>query len=312
MNKLDPGVVSVQDSRVLMGTIINITLIAENRKAGEEAVNRSFQEMERLVAIFDHHNSDSLLSRLNQEGELYDAPSEMLQVINQALSYSEMTGGAFDITIKPLVDLYRSYLANSMGLPAKKAVEGVLDLIDYRRVVINGSTIELAKPGMEITLDGIAKGYIIDQEIQLLKRLGYQNVLAEAGGDLYSSGVNENRSPWRIAVKPPRKTLAGFITKFEVQDQGIATSGDYFQSFIEDFSQHHILDPRTGYSNQELASATVIGKSAVICDGLATALMVIGATDGINLVEGLPGVEAYLVRKNMEIIQTTGMHKYSA
>ena len=115
---------------------------------------------------------------------------------------------------------------------------------------------------MGITLDGIAKGYIVDEGVAVLKQAGFDNILVEAGGDLAASGLKEAALPWQIGIQAPRQGHSSLLGKFAVRDQAIATSGDYMQPFTPDLSQHHILDPRAGYSAPELASATVVAPSA--------------------------------------------------
>jgi thiamine biosynthesis lipoprotein len=167
-----------------------------------------------------------------------------------------------------------------------------------------GKRVTFAHPGMAVTLDGIAKGYIVDAGIEVLKQRGFADVLVEAGGDLLASGQKEQDTPWQIGIRSPRTAQGGLLASFSVENRAVATSGDYMQSFTADLSQHHILDPRTGYSAPELASATVTAPTATLADGLATATMVLGPKAGLRLVESLPGCKAYLVLKDLEIVKT--------
>ena len=130
-------------------------------------------------------------------------------------------------------------------------------------------------------------------------------MIVEAGGDLLASGAKDDQSLWKIGVQSPRSTTNGLLTKMELRNQAAATSGDYLNTFTADLSQHHIIDPLTGHSSPELASATIVGKSALEADALATGIMVLGVSQGLALVESLPGVEAYLVTKELEIHQSS-------
>jgi thiamine biosynthesis lipoprotein len=161
---------------------------------------------------------------------------------------------------------------------------------------------------MSITLDGIAKGYIVDQGVAVLKDFGFQDVLVEAGGDLLASGEKSPSSLWKIGIKSPRQEQGGIIARFSIRDRAVATSGDYLQPFVRDLSQHHLLDPRTGYSSPRLASASVLAKTATFADGLATAVMVLGPEAGLALIEELSGCEAYLVTKNLQTFQSKGFN----
>jgi thiamine biosynthesis lipoprotein len=177
--------------------------------------------------------------------------------------------------------------------------------VDYRHIDCDTRKISFHQSGMSITLDGIAKGYIIDEAVAVLKEYGFYNVMVEAGGDLIGLGEKAPRTPWKIGLQSPRSGIGDFLAIFNLQDQALATSGDYMQPFTPDFSNHHILDPSSGVSSRELASASVFAPSAALADGLATALMVMG-TSGLQVLEYLPGCQAYLVTKDMQVLTTPG------
>jgi thiamine biosynthesis lipoprotein len=218
-----------------------------------------------LESILSRHRADSELSTLNREGRLRNASDPLLDVIAQARQISDLSNGAFDITIKPLVDLYQADHAQG-ALPGETAVSTTKQLVNYKNIHIEGKTISFAKPGMSITLDGIGKGYIVDAGTAVLRELGFVNVMVEAGGDLMAMGTKEANQPWRIGVQPPRSDTR--MTVVGLQNQAAATSGDYMQPFAADLSQHHIIDPRTGYSAPELASVTITAPSVMLADGL--------------------------------------------
>ena len=160
---------------------------------------------------------------------------------------------------------------------------------------------------MAVTLDGIAKGFIVDAGTAVLKGLGYGNVFVEAGGDLMASGTKENDLPWKVGIRSPRGVQGEILAKLNLTNQAAATSGDYFQYFTPDLENHHIIDPRIGRSAPELASASVVSDSAMLSDALATALMVMGPEAGLSLIETIPGVEAYLISKDLKVWKSTGL-----
>jgi thiamine biosynthesis lipoprotein len=159
---------------------------------------------------------------------------------------------------------------------------------------------------MGVTLDGIAKGYIVDQGLMTLRQWGFSNTLVEAGGDLAATGVRAPGIPWRIGIQAARERGAEIVRSFSVTDQAVATSGDYLQAYSADLGLHHILDPQKGISSPELASATVIADSGAVADALATALMVMGSQRGLALIESLPSCEAYLVGKDLRVWHSPG------
>jgi thiamine biosynthesis lipoprotein len=288
--------VTVRDTRLLMGTIINMAVVAPSEGAGQDAIEAAFGEMARLIGIFDHRQPSASLAKLNKNGRLASAPPELSEVLACAVRYGDLTGGAFDVTIKPVLD------AVAAGrLPAKAK-----DLVDYRKIRMDGSNVELAQAGMAVTLDGIAKGYIVDKAVDVLDGLGFVNVLVEAGGDLRGLGAASDH-PWRVGVQDPRDADdGGLLTSFDLDPAAAATSGDYRNAFTADRSVFHIIDPASGASPGELASATVLAPSAVDADALSTSLMVLGAKHGLRLVSHLRGVEAIVVTRDWAVMRSSG------
>lgn len=294
------GAVTLSESKFLLGTVINLTIIANEHQEGKQVINKTFAEIERLSKIFSRFDSASELSRLNRQGLIENPSAELLEVMRQSLRWGRLTRGAFDITVKPVLDLYeQAYELNT--LPPDSAIEQALKLVDYHHIALNDSRISFAHKGIGITLDGIAKGFIIDEAAQLLKSTGYLNVLVEVGGDLYASGKKEDRD-WSVGVKAPAAN--GVVTRFNLANRAAATSGDYQQAFTPDRQLHHILDPRTGCSPLEISSATIIASSALEADALATAAIVLGSSEATKLIESLDGFEAYLIAKSGKVSHT--------
>jgi thiamine biosynthesis lipoprotein len=287
----------VTATRLLMGTVVNLTIVGDNPAAAQTAIEATLNRMADLEAQLSRHRPDSQLSRLNRDGQMSRAGQPLLEVLAQARQLSILSDGAFDVTIKPLVDLYQHYHTTVHTLPPDDEIERTLARVNYRQVRIEGQRVWFGQPGMSITLDGLAKGYIVDAGVAVLKQAGFANVLVEAGGDLVAAGQKSPQEPWQIGVKPPRPAQSGLLNSFDVRDRAVATSGDYMQAFSPDLRQHHILDPRTGYSAPELASATVIAPSAMLADGLATAAMVMGSQATREMINHLPGCDPYLVTK---------------
>jgi thiamine biosynthesis lipoprotein len=293
----------VSATRLLMGTVVNLTIVSDDRVAAQSAIETTLARMSELESVLSRFQPESQLSQLNRSGHLDDTSPALLGLITQAQTLSNLSGGAFDITVKPLVDLYQRHQAENGELPPAAEIEAALALVDYRQIQVDGAQIAFAQPRMSITLDGIAKGYIVDEGVSVLKALGFDNVLVEAGGDLLASGQKSAEEAWQIGVQSPRKAQSGLLEKLAVKDKAVATSGDYMQAFSADMRQHHIIDPRTGYSAPELAGATIMAPSAMLADGLATAVMVLGSQDGLALVEKLSGCSAYLADKNLKVFK---------
>ena len=293
--------VTVSETRILMGTIINLAVVAESKSQGEHAVAATFAELERQIAIFTHRIGESPVAVLNASGVLTDPPAELVEVLRLANAISIKTGGAFDVTVKPLIDLYQQAQPD---LPAADAVRAALALVDYKNLLVSDDEVAFALPGMAITLDGIAKGYIVDAGVAQLRKLGFENVFVEAGGDLMASGQKAAQTPWKVGVQSPRQSQEGIIASFGVNDQAVATSGDYMNYFSADLGSHHILNPHSGFSSPYLSSATIVAPTCAQADALATALMVMEQRAAIEVVDGMSDVEAVLVTKELEILSS--------
>jgi thiamine biosynthesis lipoprotein len=292
----EPAVVS--DSRLLMGTVINLTLVAENEKQGWDAIAAAFDAMGKLTSVFNFRETSSELYLLNQAGRLDQPSPELIDILEKAKYFGDISDGAFDITVLPVLDAYRA------GQPVTNVQ---LALVDYRKILVQNDRVQFENAGMQVTLDGIAKGRVVDGGVSALAAIGFKNILVEAGGDLLASGAHPDGDSWKIAIAHPRPSGENkWLTSFRARNQAVATSGDYLNAFTPDFSQNHIVDPRSGLSPVELASATVIAPSVTEADALSTTMMVLGVKKGLALVERLPGVETLLVKKDLTIYRSPG------
>ena len=294
----------VSETRLLMGTVINIKAVGLDPKLASEAINASFARMSAHESVLSRFLPESQLSELNQAGAMKDPHPALLSVLQQSQELSQLTDGAFDITINPLLALYQS----NETLPSDAEIQQALELVDYRKLNISTQTVGFQEAGMSITLDGVAKGFIVDEGVAELENFGFTNVMVEAGGDLMALGEKAPASPWKIGLQAPRAEMGNLLTTMPVENQAVATSGDYMQTFTADLANHHIIDPRSGYSSPELASVSVVAPSVMLADGLATSVMVMGEA-GLNLIEKMPDCEAFAVTKNALVLRTSGFRE---
>jgi len=287
----------IQTTRLLLGTVANITLITDRADAAQAAIEATFSTMAVLESVMSRFRTDSQLSHLNRSGDLRDSHPALVDVLQRALHFGALTGGAFDVTVEPVLALYRHH-ALTGGLPATDEVARLRALVNFRDIDVSADRIHLRQPGMAITLDGIAKGYIIDQGAHELRRRGFEQVLVELGGDMQAQGMAGDR-PWQVGLQAPRDSMIDrALGVAQLRDCALATSGDYMQAFTPDFRLHHILMPGTGASPLELSSASVIAPTACDADALATAAIVLGADKTLTLLARLPDVEGLLVGKD--------------
>jgi thiamine biosynthesis lipoprotein len=264
-----------------MGTLVKITAVHESLELTEESVGLAFQEMDRLVKLLDRYDSSSALSHLNAERAIKHPPPELLTVLSKALAYHSVTGGAFDPTVQPLVDLFRS------KVPTDSEVIEARRKVACRAVDVNARVIRLYRPGVGITLDGIAKGYVVDSMAAAMLKCGVENFLIDAGGDIRCAGFREDGMVWQIGVQDPQKHVA-LPDIIGLADGAVATSGGYERYFDRERTYHHLIDGRTGRSPQTCQSVSVVAPTAIAADALATSLFVMGPQRAINFIETLP------------------------
>ena len=227
---------------------------------------------------------DSELSRFNQApaGTRMEVSPALAEVVGKALQISELSGGAFDVTVGPLVNLWGfGPDGRIMEAPAAEKVADLLERTGYRKLSLEGNW--LAKQGDQyVDLSAIAKGYGVDRLAALLEQAGIGNYLVEIGGELRASGRKPNGDEWRIAIESPVAGERDVERVISVSDLGIATSGDYRNYFEENGQRFsHTIDPRTGYPiRHKLASVTVLRDSCMEADALATTLTVLGEQAG--------------------------------
>ncbi len=295
----------VEGLRIRMGTPVSIAAIHPDARGAREMVDSAFAEMERLEGILSRHRSETPLSRLNRTGRLEKAPAELLHVLGWALEYAERSQGAFDPSVAPLLELHRESFARTGGAPDATEVRRILARVDYRSVNVVGPSVRLLRPGMALTLDGIAKGYIVDRTREILESAGAEAVLVDGGGDLASHGTPRPGLPWEVGIRDPERR-DGVLHVARLRNGGLATSGDYVQSFTPDRRHHHIVDPRTGRSPEGLSSVSVVTGSALHADALSTATFTLGPEEGLRFLERTPGAEGLLVTKEGERLRTRG------
>lgn len=306
-----PPTETIIHSRLLMGTVVEITFPNGNHNA-EEAAQAAFKEIERLEAIFSSYRSDSEISKITAsagKAQIKVSP-EVMEVVKIAIKVASLSKGAFDPTFGPLGTIWRK--ARKTKTPPDAALlADAARLVDFTSISIDtdssgAPTIGLDINGMSINLGGVAKGYIVGSAARKLTAFGIKEAIVKAGGDMYIFG-DHSGSPVKIGIKDPRKKGALFGT-VSVTGGSISTSGDYERYFIKDgIRYHHIIDPGTGYPAKGSASVTIVSTEPTLSDSLSTAVFIMGPRAGMALVESLDGVEAVIIDKELKVGISTGL-----
>ncbi|HKJ54205.1 MAG TPA: FAD:protein FMN transferase [Gammaproteobacteria bacterium] len=288
----------------LMGTRITIDLWQDDAALAARCSDRIVAEMQRIEALMSTYRDDSEITRINNEAatKTVEISSEMAHLIERSIHFSKLSGGVFDITYASVGYAY-DYREHKQ--PSDETVAEKLPAIDYRHIELEGNRIHFARPGVRIDLGGIAKGYAVDRSIDIARQCGISRAMISAGGDSRIIGDRGGR-PWMIGIRHPRDP-AGIALRLPLSDSAISTSGDYERFFIADGKRvHHIIDPHTGRSAGASWSATVIGPDAMTTDALSTTIFIMGADDGLALIENLEGFDAIVIDSGGKVHYSSG------
>jgi FAD:protein FMN transferase len=297
----EPQKVERKDSA--MGTSLHFiayTTEQVDRARAELAIDAAITEMRRLEAILSEWRDDSEVGRINlQAGQWVHVGPETAEVIEKSLWAGRVSEGTFDITFQAMSGVWRfgSAQTRAPALPSPAEVTKLRALIDYRKVELDskGSRVRIPK-GRKIGLGGIAKGYIVDRAVAILRRAGLTAFLVQAGGDLYGAGHKPDGAPWISGIQDPRAAQGAFFAAIELEDHAFSTAGDYARSFVLDGKRyHHIIDPRTGYPATASRSVTVHAPDAVTADMIDDAVFILGPEKGMKLAASLPDVGVVIV-----------------
>jgi thiamine biosynthesis lipoprotein len=293
--KFNRKMYKVSRTRIAMGTFVTMTLIHSSKDQAEEAIGMAFQEIDRLTGLMNRFDDQTAIGRLNREGLLKEIPPEVAGVIGKGLEYYRLSRGSFDMTVKPVVDLFRAKADSRKKLDLnEEELEEVLHLVGSDKIELNGRVIRFKKPGMGITLDGIAKGYIVDRASRILVKHNIENHLINAGGDIRTMGIRQDEKPWTVAIQDPRKKRE-YPDIIHMSDAAIATSGNYEVYFDREKMFHHIVNPQTGLSPQTNTSVSVMAPTTMEADVLSTSVFVMDPGQGVSFINSLPLCECLVI-----------------
>lgn len=300
----------VKRTRVLMDTVVEITLFNEgDAKKSDEAIGAAFNEISRLENLLGRHQKESDIWKINENpGQAIKVSPETMEVISDALGFSKISGGAFDITIGKLIELW-NFEGNREIPPDRDDIVKALEGTGASSVEIDTSSASVKTHNdVHLDLGGIAKGYIIDKAGKVLLEKGIKDFIINAGGDMIIRGKKGGK-PWRIGIQHPRNK-GEVIAHIDIEESetAIVTSGDYERFFIYDGKRyHHLLSPVTGYPADELMSVTIKAKNVETADAISTAVFIMGPKEGIKLIESLEGIEGMLIDKDRNILISKGL-----
>ena len=258
---------------------------------------------EKYDTMFSATNTDSELYKLNHaNGQPFTVSSETANLIQEGIHYSELSGGAFDLTIEPVSALW-DFKADKPTVPSSDAIAQAVSHVDYTKVDIQDNTVTLEDPEAGIDLGAIAKGYIADQVKTYLKKQGIKHAIINLGGNVDVIGTKPDGSKYNIGIQKPFDESGEAITSVQLKDQTVVTSGIYERYFKKNGKlYHHILDPRTGYPcENNLYSVSIITDSSTKADALSTTCFLLGYEKGMELIQSMDGVEAIFITDDEKV-----------
>ncbi|MFZ5504320.1 MAG: FAD:protein FMN transferase [Pseudomonadota bacterium] len=291
----------------IMGTAIAVDLWADERAAGQAAIDAVIAEMHRIDCAMSPHKPESELSRINRDAGHMAVPlsAEMAALIGRAIEFSRWSDGAFDISYASVGQLY-DYRAGIA--PDEAALAAARAAIGWQQLLLDprAGTLRFGRPGMRIDLGGFAKGHAVDRCIAILRAHGIAHAMVSAGGDSHVLGDRRGR-PWMIAVRDPRRE-DGVVAVLPLQDAAVSTSGDYERYFDKGgVRHHHLIDPRTGRSPAGVRSVTIVADDGLTTEALSKTVFVLGAQRGMALINTLPGVDAVVVDAAGQLHHSAGL-----
>lgn len=301
--------VSQRKSFFLMDTLVEVEIFSDKSSA-QVAFDKVLATISELEEVLSSHLPGSDIAKLTAKAGIEPLPVSpvTLEVIDLSLDYAQRTGGAFDITVAPILSLY-DFSSALKQRPTAAQLDEKLPLVDWRRIKLDhdAGTVFLTERGMQVDLGGVAKGFIVDRCLDALRESGIDTGLVNAGGDAGFLSAKPDGSPWRVGIKNPDhpETLFALV---EIGCGAVATSGDYERCFIADgITFHHIIDPRTGLPADKSRSVTILADRVSVADLLATAVFVLGPDQGLALIESLPNVEAVIWDADDAVHHSSGL-----
>ena len=290
-----------------MGTEVSVYLWSDDPEAGRLALEEVFSEAARIDRLMSTYKDESEISKINREAAQAPvvAGDELFRLIQRSLDISVLTRGAFDITYD---SVGQHYDFRERRRPDAATVEAERPFIDYQLVTLDRAarTVSFGQEGVRINLGGIAKGYVVERGVDMLRNAGVRHAIVTAGGDSRLLGDRRGR-PWMIGIRDPREDGEVAIS-IPLADEAVSTSGDYERYFEEEgIRYHHIIKPSTGEPATGVHSATVFGPDAVLTDALSTAVFVLGVDRGLTLIGTLPDYESIVIDAAGRVYYSDGL-----
>jgi thiamine biosynthesis lipoprotein len=302
-------------SETEMGLPFRIVLYAKDSAKAQRASDAAFARIKQLNDVLSDYDSDSELSKLSRtsgSGHAIRVSDDLWNVLVQAQFFSEKSRGAFDVTVGPVVNLWR-YARRVKQMPDPVKLQKARKAVGYKNIHLNRKlhTVELLVPDMRLDVGGIGKGYALDEALKVLRTNSVDHALVSGGGDMAVGDAPPGKDGWKVELS---KIETNAPTEFVlIKNCGLATSGDTFQRLeINGKRYSHIVDPRTGIGLTDHSLVTIIAPNATTADALSKPVSVLGPKDGLKLVRSIPGAAVRVVRKPADVVESVQSKNFPA
>jgi thiamine biosynthesis lipoprotein len=294
-----PGEHLLTRTRFAMGTFVTITAVSPSADQSLEALEAAFAVIGELAGIYSRHDPHTPLSRLNREGRVLGADPRLADLVARARGFHRLTSGGFDPTVLPVVQTLESLKSRGLAPSEHQGdLERAAGLVGLDALVVDNGEIRLDRDGAGLTLDGIAKGRILDAASATLAARGAASHLINAGGDIRTRGAKPGQRPWTIAIQDPARaagTPGPHAGVLKLKDGAVATSGNYEAHYDSQKLFHHLITPQTGAPAPNHSQVTVQAPTCMEADALATALFVLPPRQGLDSLRSVPGARARIL-----------------
>lgn len=287
----------ISKSSFKLNTIITITLYDSQ---DENIINECFELCDAYENQLSRTKTSSEIYQLNESsGQPMKLSEDTLSLLKRGLYYSELSNGAFDLSVEPITSLW-NFGSDKQRLPKEEEIKEALTHVGYENIELTDNTVTLKEEGMGIDLGAIAKGYIADKIKELLLARGVNSAIINLGGNVLCVGAKPSGEPFKIGIQKPYEDRSETIAVMEISDKSVVSSGIYERFFVEDgVNYHHILNPLTGYPyDNELLSVTIISDASVDGDALSTTCFALGLEKGLELINSLENTYAAFITKD--------------
>jgi thiamine biosynthesis lipoprotein len=296
----------VYKKKYIMGTVFEIAAYDQSHEHASTAIDKAFQEIVRLDDLMSNYKPDSALSNLNRSAHFHaeKVPRDLYRVIDQAVQFSRISDGKFDISVAPLVNLWKAALRGE-GMPSRARQEEVRSCVGYQKIELTPpDQISFRSPCLQLDLGAIGKGYAVDRAAEVLSSMGIRDALINAGGStFFAMGAPPERKAWLVHLRDPSNKMDPQVM---LRDGSVSTSEQTAPSLLGNDSAGHIIDPDTGMPLRTVFAVSAVSRTATESDALSTTLLLVGPAKGKALIKNMVDVSAVWISPEAQVETASG------